>query len=55
MYNIVFGEPSEKPIKTSSNILEDKLFSKLLHQNPSDRHAYSLKLYSTPIRYTKNF
>jgi hypothetical protein len=50
MYNIIFGE-NNTTITTSSNILECKNFAQLLYQHPGDRHAYSLKMYNTPIRY----
>jgi len=40
----------ESPIKTLATTLECKNFSKVLHQSPSDRHAYSLKYFKNPIR-----
>ena len=51
MYQINFNDPKNNKINIVSQTLECKGFSKKLYQSPSDRHAYSAKFFSTPIRY----
>lgn len=50
MYQYNFKDNTEEVIKLSSKILECKSFAKMLYQTPSDRHAYSLQFYGSPIR-----
>jgi len=50
MYNIIFN-PDSQNVRATSKSLECPSFSKILHNSPGDRHAYSLKYFTPPIRY----
>ena len=41
-------------MRSSSQSLECKCFSKRLFQSPGDRHAYKLKFFVDPIRYMRS-
>ncbi len=54
MYSVKFTDSDNDYIQAASTVIECKNFSTLLWQSPSDRHAYSLKFYSTPVRLDKH-
>jgi hypothetical protein len=62
-YNILYHSENQQwsTLNLAGVSLECKNFCKLLDENPSDRHAYKLKMFSNPLAIgrlpitTKNF
>ena len=50
-YSVTFQQ--DNVLRSSSQSLECKCFSKRLFQSPGDRHVYKLKFFVDPIRYTR--
>jgi hypothetical protein len=49
MYTVTFTSPEDSLVQSTSKILECRHFGKTLYQSPSDRHAYAIKFFKSPV------